>query len=137
MSMSDKLNILKENSGLTLEQISDKSNIPLGTVKRIFAGHTENPNILTVVDIVRALGGSLDDVLELVPRDSIAKEQKKETKSASDLYNEDLILLYKKMIVDKNRWIYILFGLLAIILTVTFIILIYDLFNPNMGYIKY
>ena len=53
---------LKEVSKMTYEQIAKKSDTPLSTVKNIFAGKCE-PLASTLYRIVKALDGSLDDVL--------------------------------------------------------------------------
>ena len=42
--------------GMTYEQLSTKSGIPLNTLKNIFSGRTEHPRIDTVQAIERALG---------------------------------------------------------------------------------
>lgn len=46
---------LKQNS-ITYQQLSDKSGIPLNTLKNLFRGKTVNPRIDTMQAIERALG---------------------------------------------------------------------------------
>ena len=58
----NNLRKLKEESGMTFEEIAEASNTPESTVKRIFAGKCE-PLASTLYRIVKALNGSLDDVL--------------------------------------------------------------------------
>lgn len=58
----DNLKELKKSSGMSLEQIAEKSKVPESTVKRIFSGKNE-PIASTLFRIVDALGGSLDDIL--------------------------------------------------------------------------
>lgn len=53
---------LKEASKMTYEQIAEKSKTSLGTVKNIFSGKAE-PLASTLYRVVKAIGGSLDDVL--------------------------------------------------------------------------
>lgn len=59
----DNLKELRKSSGMSLEQISDATKIPKSTVKRIFAGDTDDPYVSTIHRIVIALGGSLDHIL--------------------------------------------------------------------------
>ena len=59
----DNLKELKKTKGLTAKQIADKTHLPERTVARIFSGDTPNPYIDTLHRIVKALGGSLDDIL--------------------------------------------------------------------------
>ena len=58
----NNLKNLKEVSRMTYEQIAEESKTPLSTVKRIFKGDCE-PLASTLYRIVKALDGSLDDVL--------------------------------------------------------------------------
>lgn len=58
----DNLKELKEKSGMTLKQISDKSRIPERTVVRIFAGESDHPYADTLDLIAKAMGYDLGDV---------------------------------------------------------------------------
>lgn len=46
----------KRKQKLTLAQIAEKANLPLGSVQNIFAGYVPNPRIDTVMSIEKALG---------------------------------------------------------------------------------
>lgn len=59
----ENLKELKKSKGLTSKQIAEKTNLPEGTIKRIFSGDTTNPYVDTLHRIVTVLGGSLDDIL--------------------------------------------------------------------------
>ena len=58
----NNLRKLKEVSRMTYEEVAEESKTPLSTVKHIFSGDCE-PLASTLYRIVKALGGSLDDVL--------------------------------------------------------------------------
>ena len=60
----DKLKELKKSSKMSSMQIADATGIPESTVKRIFSGDTYAPGIDKLRDIVYAMGGSLDDILD-------------------------------------------------------------------------
>lgn len=59
----ENLKELKKAKGMTSKQIADATNIPESTIKRIFAGDTEDPYVSTIHRIVTVLGGSLDHIL--------------------------------------------------------------------------
>ena len=59
----ENLNELKKSKGMTLKQIADATKIPESTIKRIFAGETDDPYVSTIHRIVTVLGGSLDHIL--------------------------------------------------------------------------
>ena len=59
----ENLKELKKSKGMTTKQIADATKIPESTLKRIFAGDTEDPYVSTIHRIVTVLGGSLDHIL--------------------------------------------------------------------------
>ena len=60
----DKLKDLKKRSGMSTKQIAEKTNMSERTITRIFSGETYAPGIDKLRDIVYAMGGSLDDILD-------------------------------------------------------------------------
>lgn len=115
---------LKEARKLTNQQIADLSGVPLSTVTRIFNGQTDNPSFQTIIDIVTALDGSLDEIMGL---------KKPETPEE----NDKLILLYQETLRNRERSIRKLFACLCAIIAVVLFILIFDMLNGNMGYVRY
>lgn len=63
----DKLKYLKKQSGKTIDQISAESGISKGTVNKIFAGQTKDPQYTTLKAIVNCLGFTVDDLDENDP----------------------------------------------------------------------
>ena len=59
----ENLKDLKKTKGMTSKQIADETKIPESTIKRIFAGDTDDPYVSTIHRIVMVLGGSLDHIL--------------------------------------------------------------------------
>ena len=135
-----KLTELKTSRKLTNQQISDLSGVPLSTVTRIFGGQTESPNLQTIADIVKALDGSVDELLGL---------RYEEKKGAP--VNTDLIELYKEIIRNKDEHIrskdeiirgkdktvkmmgFALIGIVGVLL----LILIIVIFNGGLGFMRY
>jgi transcriptional regulator with XRE-family HTH domain len=60
----DKLKDLKKQSGMSAKLIAEKANMSERTVTRILNGETYAPGIDKLRDIVYAMGGSLDDILD-------------------------------------------------------------------------
>lgn len=55
---------LQEAGGFTNEDIATMSGVAFGTVKNIISGKTEkNPGIVTILKIITALGGNLNDAV--------------------------------------------------------------------------
>lgn len=58
----ENLNRLKKNSGMTIEQIALSSGVPKGTLNKLFAGQTKDPQLSTVSAVVHCMGYTLDDL---------------------------------------------------------------------------
>lgn len=121
---TDKLNKLKDERKLTNQQISDLSGVPLSTVTRILNGQTDNPNFQTIIDIVTAMGGSLDELTGL--------SNSKKTKETEN----ELISCYKGIIENKNKYIKFLVALLSSILIALMILVVVDIMFRSIGYIR-
>lgn len=59
----DRLAAMKKSSGRTIKQISEESEVPVGTLNKLFAGQTKDPKLETVRAVVHSLGYTLDDRL--------------------------------------------------------------------------
>ena len=57
--IAGKIKEMKIRSGMTNQQVADKSGVPIGTVNRVMADQVQNPDFETVSAIVMALGGSI------------------------------------------------------------------------------
>lgn len=67
MSLADKLNALRDRHGMTYQQLSDSSGVPVGTLKSILTGTTANPGFETVCAVLAAMGESVDALAGLAP----------------------------------------------------------------------
>lgn len=141
MIILKKLKELKDKSNLTSQQIAELSGVPLSTVNRIFSGQTDNPSFITVSDMVRAMGGSLDDLMadsdeKETPEKAKTEEGSETERSAPENY-EHLIEVYRETIRMKNKWIRTLFWVCISLTAIIAFVLIYDVLNPQIGYIRY
>ena len=120
----ERIIVLKEESGMTFDEISIKSKVPLTSVKRYFNGETKSPGFLPLSSIIVALNGSVDEVLGLVPQAQKPTNNEFTRQLQSDLWYE------RK---QKRYWT------CAFIFLVIFIlgIIVFDLTHPDMGYIRY
>ena len=51
MELAERIKELCEQKGMTVKELSEKSDIPLTTVKRIMSGQTPDPGYTTVIKI--------------------------------------------------------------------------------------
>ena len=106
----ENLKELKKARGMTSQQIADATNIPVSTIKRIFAGETPDPYISTIHRIVTVLDGSLDEILAdtgavLAPRKLMENEIIAELKTLREKISaqETEILLLKEQLHSKDE----------------------------------
>lgn len=57
----ERINEYKKKLGMTSEELSEKSGVPIGTLNKILSGATKDPKLETLKAIARVLGLSLDD----------------------------------------------------------------------------
>ena len=99
----ENLKELKKAKGMTTRQIADATKIPESTIKRIFAGETEDPYISTIHRIVTVLGGSLDHILADTNA-VLAPEKVAEVKETAEVAEaeRDLVLAELEMLRAKT-----------------------------------
>lgn len=120
-----KLQELKDKSGMSYQDISDKSGVPLPTVKRILSGQTSDPGYSSVIAIVKALNGSIDDIQEVMQENS-----------RSTATTQKMCSVYEQNIHEKNQLIKFLL-IISISMTAIFIfLLVWDFLNPNIGFFR-
>lgn len=118
MELAEKIKELCEQKGMTAKELSEKSDIPLTTVKRIMSGQTPDPGYTTVIKIFKVLEIPESVVFEVAPKNR-------------------LIEVYERMIAHKNRWLKILAIALAAIVGTILVFLAFDLLNGKIGNIRY
>ncbi len=152
---------LKQKSDLSYQAIADASNIPLSTVKRIFAGKTDTLGFHMLFDLVAAMGGTMEAFLDVVPspretaapvaveKSSVEERVTVASAHADEDKNEvaqshletvriyqELVLSYKVSLAKNQKWLMRMF-IVSIVLVIGIIaILLYDVFTPGIGYIR-
>lgn len=61
----DRFNDLRRSSGMSLDELSEKSGVPKGTLAKITSGITKSPALETMRSLVYAMGYTLNDLEEL------------------------------------------------------------------------
>ena len=121
---AEDLKKMKNECGLTTRQISELSGIPESTISRVLSGQTDNPTFDTVCAIVKAMGGSLDQLTD-IPTET-------ETEDPSPL-----VALYEKVITDKDRYIRLLIVICCVLVSVLIFLVLSDVLNGSTGFVRY
>ena len=132
----ERLRTLKDKSGLTTKQIAEKCDTPESTVARIFSGKTPNPTIITVLAMVKAMGGTAADIFDdnaqvntnpMVPQVVVSDIERAHSETTE---------LYKDIIKSKDKSIRLLTYVLLAVGSVIVFLLLFDLFNGGIGYFR-
>lgn len=139
MPYTKKLNDLKDELDLTNRDISERSGVPLGTVNRIFAGQTENPSFEAIAAIVRAMGGSLDELAGIPCRhhNTTHSEDSDRIIAIYQKQLDDINAIHEKRIHDKNLWIKLLFGIVAFLIVSMVTLFAVDFSLHDKGWVTY
>lgn len=120
---------LAEKKGWTNRQLSEASGVPLGTVASI---RSKNNDRFPSLDTAQRL---MEVLLDADEGDGDEMRKPPETLTYSEL-TQAMVSLYERTIANKNKWIRILFVILCAVVVFVFAILVYDLMNPNVGWIQ-
>lgn len=124
LSLAERLTNLKKSHNITVDQWAELSGIPAQTIKRILSGATPTPSHLAVCSLVKSLDASLDDF----GQDLLPVQEHTDMQSLSIL---------ERQINRQCKIIAILSIALAVILLTIIAVLLIDLFDPTIGFIRY
>lgn len=83
----EKIALLRKALNMSVEELSEKSGVPLGTLSKISAGITKDPKLETVKAIARALNCSLNE-FDSIDLQSDLEGQAELSKDESELVND-------------------------------------------------
>lgn len=144
MPYLERLKMLKEERDLTNAEIAKLSNIPLATITRVFNGQTANPTFETFAQIAVALGVSLDEIAGLKMPDTpmietttssyleLVKEKDARLKEKDDI----IAMLKERGNQDQKERKRLMWFIGAFVCVIVFVLL-FDMLNGHIGYIRY
>lgn len=160
MDYLKKIRELKKEKGLSNEDIAELADVPETTVSKIISGATQDPRFESVTKIIIALGGSVDQILGLVPEEPeppipsrveavvsnyadllkskddllVEKEKRIEAQQERISHLQDAIANLRR---EKTRILFFIGGFTLIVLLAFVTILMVDVTNGNFGYFRY
>lgn len=113
---------------MTAQQIADKSGVPVATVNRVLQGLTENPGFDTVCKLVKAMGGSLNDLDE----DKVC-----EPEGSTQLYERGLEYRERKIeeLEQKIKKLERIKAIIVVSILIAMGLLVYDIMHLDRGWI--
>ena len=129
----EKLKTLKNQSNITIPELSNLSGIPEATIRRIFSGDTPDPRFDTIVKLVTAMGGSLDDFIGATKKIEIESNAISVLKESYDTRINEIKEHLKSLQRDKH-----ILAILAASLVLFLVgLVVLELSIPNHGWIQY
>ena len=103
----EKIAEYKKKLGLTTEELSEKSGVPLGTLNKILSGATKDPKLETLKSIAHVLGLSLDDFddreKKVVPEPTYADVERLVARNGKQMFVEQKMRLIKLLSEINNE----------------------------------
>lgn len=138
--ISERLRALKTKKKLTTAQIAEMSGISESTISRILSGQSENTTFATMLAIVQAMGGSLDEIAGLTKSadsdDNVILADRAQA-SVLRLMESEIIAMYKSMLANKDVWMRRMFVALCIFGTIFAAQWVIDALVPTVGWVRY
>ena len=147
--VSNYLSKLKEKSGLTYEEIAERSQRSVSTVKNLAFGKSEDPRLATVAPVIYAAGGSLDEMY--TGKSRCNEFENNNDRNRCEKHLQDVKENYEKRLNDKREIIeqkdqHIetlkkenrsskIFSWICVAILVA--LLIAEVMNPNLGWLRY
>lgn len=119
----EQVRLLVENSGMNTVELAAKCGLPETTVRRALADG-KNPSFIVLCEIIKACGGSIDAVVGI-------------DHAATTPPNEPLIRQLRADIQHERNGRKLNMRLFLIAIFILVAVLIVDLMNPQLGWIRY
>lgn len=121
--LHERLQALMNQKKMTASAVSKLSGVPETTVRNIVTGKTPDPGFQNVVDIVKALGGSMDDIVGIERPPATA--------------DQHLIALYERSAQTKDAWIKRLWVAFCTVVAAVLTLVLFDVLNGGIGFVQY
>ena len=123
--LDDTVKNMRFKSGMTIKQISDKSNIPKSTVSRFFVSPDTSP-YQTVQAIVEAMGYTMVDLCGRTP-----EERQRYTATVKLLLTEK-----DRRIRQLSKWLRWAVVYSVSVTAILIGLFLYDVLNPAVGWLR-
>lgn len=99
MTLQETCKAKAQALGVTYQEISDATNIPLQTVRNFFSASSKAPSVLTAAPICKFLGVSLDEYFEITDRLTMSEELLNAKNDTLKAHKKEL----EKHLVDNGK----------------------------------
>ena len=131
------LTMLKNKGNFSWSDLSALSGLPDATIRKIFSGETADPRLETVVKLVTAMGGSMDEMMGAEKKEDIEMNAIMAIKEVYEARIADIKASSTEHINSlkkDKRYLFAAFSVLAVFLI---LILAADVLIGGSGWIRY
>lgn len=114
MELFEAITFVRKEKNMKISELSEKSGVPINTLKKILSGISDNPQLSTVRAIAHALDCTIDDLVyyDSKPRYTLSEQQliKKyrllnaDGKQKVDMYIDDLLKIPTYQRVEEKQY---------------------------------
>jgi len=101
--LGDRIQQLRQNAGLTQDDLSDKAGLAYSTLAKIERGAIKNPSVFTVAELAKALSVQIEDILTPPPEAKLAKSKASSVKFLYVDMNGVIVRFYQRAFVRLSR----------------------------------
>lgn len=137
--IKEYLTTLKTKGNFSWSDLSKLSGLPDATIRKIFSGETSDPRFETVVKLVTAMGGSMDEIIEGV-QEARPEMDEKEIMAIKEVYEARIAELKASTtghIESLKRDKHFLAMAVCILGAILVAALLIDLLVGSVGWIRY
>lgn len=137
---------LLKKSGMTIQQLSDVTYISESTITRYFAGKTKDPHFFTMVTLIIAMGGDVNEILGITPAKPdeapaenpygvLLEAYRTGMNSLADAVDTQTAAMLKMQsrFDKRQKWNTVIYAIFAVILVSFTALELVDLFSPEWG----
>ena len=166
-AVSKYLVILFKRTGFGFEVVAEKSETSVATIKNMYYGKSENPGILTIHRVISVMGGSFEEMFsqgktkedlkefsissikemyeyQLAEQERRHKEHEENMRAHYEQHRKDYMDNVEKRLADKKeintilKIALVVVGLFAALCFTTLVVLlILEVMNPELGWLRF
>lgn len=128
---------LKDKGNFSWSELSSLSGLPDATIRKIFSGETADPRFETVLKLVTAMGGSMDEIVDGPQEGETEMNAIIAIKEVYEARIEDLKTSAAEHIASLTKDKHFLAMIVCVLGAVLIGSLLVDLFIGSVGWIRY
>ncbi len=137
--LSARLEALRKRCGLSYQEIALRSGVSISTVRRIFSGESDLRTILNLRDILKAMDCRWGDLDDESTNKSVQREQAPpiiQVNGISEEEYQERLKPYLQHLDDLTRSRRLLFRCCCVLVIFIVAILVFDIVNPGIGFVR-